>query len=290
MVYSLETTQDGVTKMTQRAILCPRCRRLIGSNETTCSWCGTARSSFWWQAISWTRGSLGGDWLVKAIITVNIGFYILSLVFSSHNGVSLNPLSLLSPDQTSLLLLGGTGTIPIERYGRVWTLLTANYLHGGILHIIFNLMALRQIAPSVIQEYGASRMFIIYTLGGVCGYIISCLAGIPFTIGASAAICGLIGALLYFGKSRGGSYGSMVYREVSGWVIGLALFGLVMPGINNWGHGGGIAGGIVLGMMLGYKERRPESSLHRLLAILCALATAVVLVWAVLGTLATWFR
>ena len=276
--------------MTQRATLCPRCRQLIGSDESICSWCGTSRKSAWWQAISWGRNAVDGDWVVKSLITINILFYILSLVFSSKNGMSINPLSMLSPDQTSLLLLGGTGTIPIDRYGRVWSLLTANYLHGGILHIIFNLMALRQIAPRVIQEYGISRMFIIYTLGGICGYVVSYLAGIPFTIGASAAVCGLIGALLYYGRSRGGTYGSTVYREVSGWVISLALFGLVMPGINNWGHGGGIVGGILLGMLLGYDDRRKAGAVQHVLALFCALITLGVLVWALYGTLMLKFR
>ena len=285
-----ETNSEGVTSMTQRAILCPRCRQLIGSDESTCSWCGTSRKAVWWQAISWGRGAVDGGWLVKSIMTINILFYILSLIFSSRTGMSFNPLSMLSPDDTSLLLLGGTGTIPIDRYGRVWTLLAANYLHGGIFHIIFNMMALRQIAPWVIQEYGISRMFIIYTLGGISGYVFSYLAGIPFTIGASAAVCSMIGALLYYGKSRGGTYGSAVYREVSGWVISLIIFGLVMPGINNWAHGGGIVGGIVLGMLLGYEEQRKDASGHRIIALFCAAATVAALSWALYGTLMLRFR
>jgi rhomboid protease GluP len=270
--------------MSQRAMLCPRCRRLIGSSESSCSWCGAPRPKGIWRISAWTRGALDGDWLIKAIITANIAFYLLSLLLGGRS-FSANPLNLLSPDQNGLMLLGATGTIPIAGLGRYWSLLAANYLHGGILHIFFNLMALRQIAPWVVQEYGPSRMFSIYTLGGVCGFWISYLAGVPFTIGASAAICGLIGALLYFGKSRGGAYGAAVYREVSGWVVGLVLFGLVFPGINNWGHGGGIIGGIVLGKLLGYGERRRESMFDHLLALFCAVATVAVLGWAVFSAI-----
>lgn len=272
--------------MSQRAMLCPRCRRLIGSSESSCSWCGFSRSGTWWKATLWTRGLLDGDWLVRAIITANVLFYILSLFLSARRGGG--PFSILSPDQNSLLLLGGTGTIPVGRLGRVWTLLSANYLHGGILHLLFNLSALRQIAPWVVHEYGPSRMFIIYTLGGICGFWISYLAGVPFTIGASAAVCALIGSLLYYGKSRGGAYGSSVYREVSGWVVGLVLFGLLMPGINNWGHGGGIFGGIVLGLLLGYEERVRETAVHRTVALFCAVATAGVLGWAALSAMGLW--
>lgn len=271
--------------MTQRAMLCPRCRKIIGSNEVTCSWCGASRPSSLLASAAWTRGALDGDWLIRAIITLNIGFYILSLMVSSHRGGGLNPLSFMAPDQTSLLLLGGTGTMPIGQFGRYWTLISASYLHGGILHLIFNLMALRQIAPWVSQEYGPNRMFIIYTLGGVAGFWVSWLAGVHFTIGASAAVCGLIGSLLYFGKSRGGTYGAMVYREVSGWVIGLILFGLMMPGINNWGHGGGLLGGILLGMMLGYQDHGNETTFHRILSLSCVVLTVGVLGWAVFSTL-----
>lgn len=271
-------------------MLCPHCRKLIGSDESNCSWCGAARPAAWRQATARLWGGFDGDWVLKAIITVNILFYLLSLLLTSHSGSSFNPFSMLTPDRTSLLLLGGTGTIPVDRFGRYWTILSANYLHGGIFHILFNLMALRQIAPWASREYGISRMFIIYTLGGMCGFVISYLAGVPFTIGASAAICGLIGSLLYFGRSRGGVYGSAVYREVSGWVISLFIFGLLMPGINNWGHGGGIVGGIIVGLLLGYGERRPETAVHRRLALLCALLTVVVLIWAVFDAFLLWFQ
>lgn len=273
--------------MPQRAMLCPRCRKIIGSNEITCSWCGYSRTQAWYRK-AWSSGVLDGEWLVKAIITANIVFFIVSLFLSSKGRPSVFPFGMFSPDRTSLLLLGATGTVPIERFGGYWTLLTANYLHGGLLHIFFNLMALRQIAPWVTHEYGPARMFIIYTLGGVGGFYVSYLAGVPFTIGASAAICGLIGSLLYFGKSRGGAYGSAVYREVSGWVVGLILFGLVFPGINNWAHGGGLFSGMLLGRLLGYEERRRETDIHRALAFICAAATVAVLGWALFTSLYLW--
>lgn len=222
---------------------------------------------------------MDGDWLVKALISANVLYFALSMVLNASTG---RPGGFLSPDQTSLMLLGATGTYPVDHFGRYWTLVSASYLHGGILHLIFNLMALKQIAPSVSGEYGASRMFTIYTLGGVIGYVVSYLAGVPFTIGASAAVCGLIGSLLYYGKSRGGAYGSSVYREVSGWVVSLFIFGLIFPGINNWGHGGGILGGIVVAALLGYNERRRENNFDHALALLCGLGTLCVLGWAVM--------
>ncbi len=217
---------------------------------------------------------------MQSIIIVNIVFYIFSLVLTEHHSLSLNAFSFLAPGQASLLLLGATGTIPVDGFGRLWSFLSANYLHGGLLHLIFNLIALRQVAPLVNQEYGSSRMFIIYTIGGIGGFVLSYLVGVRFTIGASAAICALIGSLLYYGKNRGGTYGTMVYREVGGWVIGLFMFGFIVPGINNWGHGGGLISGLLLGMLLGYNEKRHETTLHRFLAVSCCLATVGCLAWA----------
>jgi rhomboid protease GluP len=160
---------------------------------------------------------------------------------------------------------------------------SANYLHGGILHILFNMLAFRQIARLVLQEYGAYRMLILYTLSGVAGFLVSYLAGVRFTIGASAAVCGLIGATLYYGKSRGGVYGQAIFRQIGGWALGLFLFGLLVPGINNWGHGGGIFTGVILGFLLGYQERVRESLFHKILAGVCVGLTLLILGWAVVS-------
>jgi rhomboid protease GluP len=195
----------------------------------------------------------------------------------------MNPFSLLSPSSKTLLLLGATGTIPIDQFHRWWSLLSAGYLHGGILHIFFNMMVLNQITPFVLQEYGLNRMLIIYTLGGIAGFYVSYLAGVHFTIGASASLFALIGAILYYAKSRGGTYGQMIFKNIGGWVIGLFVFGFIFPGINNWAHGGGLAGGIALAFFLGYEERKRETPFHRTLAKCCVVATVLILLWAVVS-------
>lgn len=224
------------------------------------------------------------DQLIKTIIYVNVGMFIISLLLNSRlPGLSMNPFYILSPENRSLLLLGATGTIPIDRLHRWWTIVSANYLHGGILHILFNMIAFRQLAPLVAREYGVYRMFIIYTLSGIIGFRISYLAGVTFTIGASAAICGLMGSILYYGKSRGGIYGQSIYKQVAGWAVVLFLFGFIMPGINNWGHGGGIVAGIILGFFLGYRERKEENLFHKILTGFCVVLTAIVLGWAIIS-------
>jgi rhomboid protease GluP len=230
----------------RKSILCPHCSKLISVAEQTCPHCGISRPGARWKNIPVTRGLLQRDQLIKTIIYANVGMYLISLLMNpTRMGLSANPFMFLSPSNGALLLLGSTGTIPIDQGHRWWTLVSANYLHGGILHIVFNMIALYQIGPLVLREYGANR---------------------------------LIG-------SRGGAYGQAIYKQISGWVLVLFLFGFLVPGINNWGHGGGIVGGIILGYFLGYNERTRENLFHKSLAGVCVVLTVAVLAWAVLSSL-----
>ena len=265
----------------RRPLLCPRCRRLVSADESKCPHCGLSRPGARWKSSPVGQIFFGQDHLIRYLVYFNIAFYVISLLMNPRGtGLSANPLRMLSPDSQSLLLLGATGTVPIDRLGRWWTLLSANYLHGGILHLFFNMMAVGQVAPLVLREYGGHRFVAIYTLGGVCGFYVSYLFGVALTIGASAALCALIGAAMYYGWHRGGVYGQAIYRQLGGWAIAIFVFGFVVPGINNWGHGGGFLAGALLGMLLGYSERRPVNPVHRLLAAACVLITGAVLLWA----------
>ncbi len=272
-----------MTQHKRQSILCPNCRKLISVSEPRCPYCDTARPGSIWKNNIWTRGFNNPSLLIRAIISINIGIYILSLLlYPEALGLSMHPLTFLSPSDNSLLLLGATGTIPIDRFHRWWTLISAGFLHGGILHIFFNMAAFRQLALLVSREYGAYRMIIVYTLGGVIGFWVSYIAGVHLTIGASAGVCGLVGALLYYGKSRGGVYGRTLYKQISGWVVFLFIFGFLVPGINNWGHGGGILAGIILGFVFGYQEKKKENLVHKSLAGVCAAVTVLILAWAVI--------
>ena len=263
------------------SILCPNCRRLISADEPRCPHCGEIRPGSRLKNNFFTRYLGQSDQLVRTIIIANVGMFFLSLFLNSRMpGLSMNPFHVLSPENRSLLFLGATGTIPIDRFGRIWTVLSAMYLHGGLLHIVFNMLALSQLAPLAIREYGGYRTICIYTLGGMAGFWISYRAGVTFTIGASGAVCALIGALLYYGLSRGGLYGQALFKQIGAWAVGIMLFGFMVPGINNWAHGGGLLAGAALGFFLGYQERRKEGCLHRILGYGCAGVTMVILAYA----------
>ncbi len=197
--------------------------------------------------------------------------------------LSSSPFNFLSPSNNSLLVLGSTGTIPLLQLQRWWTLVSASYLHGSLLHIVFNMIALYQLGPLILKEYGPHRMFTIYTMSGIAGYIISTFFGVRFTIGASAAVCGLLGAALFYGKSRGGTYGEAIYHQIGGWALGIFLFGFLVPGINNWGHGGGMLAGALTGYILGYNELSREKPWHRQLCLICILITVAILFWSIVN-------
>lgn len=275
-----------MTPSERKSLLCPRCRKLISADEPACPYCGISRPASWWRGAFILSPAINPDQTVKYLITINIALYLLSVLLSPAGvGLSMNPFALLSPSNTMLLLLGATGTVPIDQFDRWWSLLSAGYLHGGILHIFFNMSVLRQVLPFVLTEYGFNRMVIIYTLGGAAGFYVSYLAGIPLTIGASANLFALIGAILYYAQSRGGAYGQMIFRSIGGWVLGLFIFGFLFPGINNWAHAGGLGSGIILALLLGYEERTRESTWHKLLANICIILTLLILAWAVLSAL-----
>ncbi len=272
------------TARPKNSMLCPSCHRLISRDEERCPYCGTASPASWWKNLSFLAMLRDPSQFVKLIITVNVVMYLISLLLdpkgmAASQGFGL--FSFLAPSNRSLLLLGSTGTIPVLRLHRLWSLLAANYLHGSLMHILFNMVALWQVGPLAVREFGGWRMFVIYTLGGVLGFVVSVFAGVPFTIGASAAICSLIGALLYFGKSRGGAYGNAVYSQLGGWAIGIFAFGFLVPGINNWGHGGGMAAGALLAYLFGYQDRQREKKGIKILGVCCMVVTALVLLWAV---------
>jgi len=215
---------------------------------------------------------------LKAIIYTNIFMFIVSLVYSGKNMTwSINPFYALTPSLDVLNFLGASGRIPIVKFQTWWSLITANWLHGGLLHIVFNMLALKTVAPLVIKEFGIFRMFSIYTLAGISGFLLSYFGNVYITIGASSGLCGLIGASLYFGKSRGGQWGQLVYKQTSGWIVSLVIIGFLMPNINNWGHAGGVIAGVFFGWIMGYNEKRRENFFDLLLSLFFAGITAFLL-------------
>jgi rhomboid protease GluP len=270
----------------RNSLLCPRCRKLVSGDETTCPYCGLAHpaSRADLKIINlWTSGELN---LVNIIISINAGFFLLTLLLDPGSfTLSANPFTFLSPSSEILFYFGASGAIPVFGFGRYWTVISASFLHGGLLHLLFNMLAFLQLGPFVLREYGPSRFVIIYVLAGAVGFLLSSYAGVALTIGASASICALIGAILYYGKSRNDFYGHLIYRQALGWVIGLVVIGLVVPGINNWAHGGGLVAGIVFSWVMGYERSTDYNLIELIISWLTVAAVVGVLVRSVIGVL-----
>ena len=121
--------------------------------------------------------SLGQDLgFVPFVIGTCAILYGLTLVFSGGNIGMRGIFGLFSPSNTALFVFGESGAVPVFRAGRWWTVLSAGWLHGSLLHILFNMMWVRQLAPATAEMYGPGRMVIIYTAAGVAGFALSSFA------------------------------------------------------------------------------------------------------------------
>lgn len=218
---------------------------------------------------------------VQGILVTCIALYLLAIILNpaalfNFRGGFLN---LLAPDFEVLIKLGMTGHLSYTSGALVklplWTNITAIYLHGSLLHILFNMLWLRQLGPAVEQMYGAARFFIIYTIAGIAGFLLSSLFSSFPTLGASGSVFGLLGAIVYYGRDRGGMFGQAVYKQYLQWAVVLFLIGFMMSGINNWAHGGGFVGGYASAMLLSYQEKKRENITHRYVALGALILTVI---------------
>jgi rhomboid protease GluP len=268
------------------SVVCPGCGKLVGVNDEQCFECGRRNPGLWGFAPVLSR--LGQDLgFAQFVMWGCILLYVATLV-TNLGGIRAGGLNFLSPSIESLFIFGASGAVPVFGYGRWWTVLSAGWLHGGILHILFNMMAMRQVAPAVAEMYGPSRMVIIYTLASVTGFSASTvfggmLAGIPiiggggYTVGASASILGLLGGLVYYGRRTGSS---IIREQAKSWLVMLVILGLFFPGIDNWAHAGGFAGGYATARFL--DPLHPERVDHLIAALVCLALTGIAIVASVI--------
>ena len=276
-------------RQTTGSVVCSSCGSLVGVRDEKCYNCGRRNPGLWGFAP--LLRSLGNDLgFVPLVIWGCGGLYIVSLLLSGPGLVVYGGgLNILMPSNNAVLILGASGGYPVFNYGRWWTVISANWLHGSLLHIVFNMMWVRDLAPVIADVYGPGRMVIIYTVAGVCGFILSTLGWflprMPFigggglTLGASAAVFGLLGALVYYGRRTGSS---LIGGEAVRYAIILGVMGLIIPGIDNLAHAGGFFGGYLSGRLL--DPLKPERTDHMLIAVLClaaAAASIIASVWPV---------
>jgi len=262
------------------SVICTSCGVLVGVNDDKCYNCGRRNPGLWGYAPM--LRSLGSDLgFVPFVVGTCAIVYVLTIIASRGVIGQGSILSFLGPSTRALFLFGASGALPVFVAGRWWTVLSAAWLHAGLLHILFNMIAVRQLGPPTAEFYGPARTIIIYTCSAIAGFALSSIAGayIPpllffrgsqLTVGASAPISGLIGALMYYGRRTGNHIGR---TEATRYVLMLAVYGFLMPGIDNYAHAGGFGGGYLAAFVL--DPLAPERGDHVMIAVFC-LALSVV--------------
>ena len=271
------------------SVVCASCGSLVGVNDDVCYSCGRRNPGLWGFGPMLRRfgNDLGFISLVVSGCAVLYVAMLLTTLYFGGNIMGNGLLGMLSPHPLISQMFGASGADPMFRQGHWWTILSAGWLHGSILHILLNMMWVRQLGPATADIYGPGRMVIIYTLSSASGFLLSSFLGayaaIPFfsgayyTLGASAPIFGLLGALVYYGR-RGGS--SMVQREAMGYAVGMFVMGILLPGVDNYAHAGGFAGGYLAGMWLDPLKR--ERIDHMIGAAVCVALTALAIIASIL--------
>lgn len=233
--------------------MCPNCRALVPRTARRCTECDASLAGV--RAPGLTRVVAG--LIPGATATTFFLLFANTLLFAV---VLLLPVRLDAYDPgTPFSRLMGFDSLSLIRYGsgyagltiplaEWWRIVTPVFLHGGLLHFIFNSMALVQLGPLVEDEYGTERLAAIYVVCGIAGSAASQVLRGSHTVGASGALCGLLGLLLVHGWRIGGAYGqrlkSVMLQNVV-LMIGMSL----LPRIDWMNHLGGFAMGCLMGMV-----------------------------------------
>lgn len=182
----------------------------------------------------------------KTIITwIIIALCILMFIIS---GMGYN---------TYELIKYGANNSSLVKNGEIYRLFSYMFLHAGVMHIILNMYSLYIVGPRVEDFFGKWKFLAIYLISGISGGLLSIgLTPNVVSVGASGAIFGLFGALIYFGYNYRGYIGSMIRSQIVPIVIYNLLIGFFIPGIDMWGHVGGLIGGILTANMLGTIENK----------------------------------
>ncbi|MDP6801702.1 MAG: rhomboid family intramembrane serine protease [Gemmatimonadota bacterium] len=262
----------------QGSMLCPRCGKLVSVSADRCPYCSATRPGLWGFGPVLQRVFGGFLNPVTAIPQVCIAWFVIALLLDPRSALSssFGLLHILSPAPRALGLLGATSPASLH-HGQWWTLLTAIYLHGGLLHILFNVMWIRNLAPEVGRAFGPARFFIIWTVAGALGFLLSNLSpGSPGSLGASGSIFGLMAALIVYGRAIGAT---LLTRQLWKWALILGVMGLLFPGIDNLAHLGGFAGGWVSATLFRSRLGRPEGRGTQFTALAMVAVTALALLF-----------
>jgi rhomboid protease GluP len=254
--------------------MCPHCRAFITTKDRVCPYCNETVGP---RAIERRDPSPVMSFIPHArfntmlILMINFRLYIVTGVYATRAGDG----SAMNPGAQTLVNFGAKFG-PFIAMGEWWRLITAGFLHGGIFHILMNSWVLFDLGAQVEEIYGASRMWVIYLISSIAGFYLSNLWNPAPSVGASAALFGLIGAMIALGVRHRTALGGAIRGMYTRWAVYGLVFSL-LPGVDMAAHLGGLGAGFVIGYAAG--SPRYEGSLTerawRTAAWLCVILTAV---------------
>jgi len=245
---------EMVVRSTQVAYkMCPSCRALVPRTVRRCTECGAPLADVRAPGVSRVIANLipGATATTALLLAANtLMFAVVLLLPVRLEGYDPGPAfgRLMGFDGISLIRYGSgyAGlTLPLREW---WRIVTPVFLHGGLLHFVFNSWALVQLGPLVEEEFGTERLAAIYVLCGIAGSAASQVLRGSHTVGASGALCGLLGLLLVHGWKIGGAYGARLKAVMLQNVVLMAGMSL-LPRIDWMNHLGGFLAGCALGLI-----------------------------------------
>jgi rhomboid protease GluP len=281
----VERWRGGRQHVVYQHKVCPHCGALVDRGDAACMRCGTAVGSWRGQAFMRTLGLVLPAWcpLTALLMGANIVWFALTVLLFGLRG-------LIEPDPATLVQMGAL----VPRFfwqGAYWQLITYGYEHGGLLHIVFNMVTLSQVGPFLERQFGGKRFFTVYTLALIGGGLADVLfrgGAVIMIVGASGALFGLIGLGTSFAHFYGGAQG----HEQRNFFLKWALYGFVfgaLVGADNVAHAGGFVVGAALGWVLEREQRRGGARAGRVwtaAAAGLAVLTLAAFIWMLLARLA----
>ena len=247
-----------------RPKLCPACGALVGTTATKCYQCG-ASTTYSFSAASRTlsRWMPQTSPVTYAMLSICCLMYVLSLVitlkFTGGAGMGGGMMNLGGIATRVNFRLGASLPIAYD-IQQPWRFITAIFLHGGLLHIGFNMWVLMDIGPMVEELYGSARYFFLFVVTGAAGYAVSSFFG-HLSVGASGSLLGLIGVLLAATTGRKSLAAQALRSALIRWLVYIGVLGLLMSGTDNAAHAGGLAAGYLLGRVMA--DRLPADVIER---------------------------
>ncbi len=250
--------------------MCPNCRAFITTDDKVCPYCDMQvgmRAIDRKIAADTMAGVLQGDrFLTSLILLINVGLYVATLLYSGGS---------MDPSYQALEVFGAKDGYAILRGMQWWRLITAGFLHGGILHIGMNSWVLWDLGPQIDEIFGGYRYVSIYLLASITGFAASLFwSPTVLSIGASAGIAGLIGAMVGLGTREKHTIIGRERGRYIQWMMLVLVQGFIIRGIDNAAHIGGFVGGFAVAYLAGSRgHARGDDNLWKTIATVCIAVT-----------------